>query len=335
MLLDELPKITVILVVLNEEKYIKLALESILAQTFSTKSIELLIVDGGSSDKTLEIVNIFFNEHKDDFYKAIVLKNPKKILASGWNIGINASTAPYVLRFDGHSQLEPSYIKEGMLAINDKGAAAVAVGGWLRHEGDGLLGGCISAFYTSAFGGGSAAFRRKPKKILESDTALFAIYKKEVLLEVGLFNEEQARNQDIELHKRLNKKGYKFFTVPGMQVTYYVRTNMKSLLKKAYNDGFWVGCSDGRLFRHLAPFFFFLYLIIGFTIASLEQTGNVLVLFFISIILYFLVILVDITRTSGLNFFQTLLSLAVFFSYHFQYGIGTAFGLLKKIWGKL
>ena len=327
--LEGLPKITVILVVLNEEKHIRLALESVLAQTFSTKSIELIVVDGGSSDNTLSIINTFFEKNKDNFYKSFLLHNPKKILATGWNIGVEASTAPYVLRFDGHSQIDKYYIQEGINAFSEVGETAVAVGGWLHHEGDGVLGSCISAFYTSPFGGGSAAFRRKPKEVLESDTALFAIYKKKALLDAGLFNEQQARNQDIELHKRLNKQGYKFFTVPGMEVTYHVRSSMKLLMTKAYNDGFWVGCSDGKLFRHLAPFFFLLYLLMGSIAAFIDSSGIVLTLFLLSLGMYFLIIYVDLLKRGGLTMTQRILNLGIFFSYHFQYGLGTAKGLLK------
>ena len=49
------PEISVILTAYNSEKYISRAIESIFSQSF--KNYELLVIDDGSSDKTVEIIN--------------------------------------------------------------------------------------------------------------------------------------------------------------------------------------------------------------------------------------------------------------------------------------
>ncbi len=53
-------KISIITVVFNGEKYIKDCIESVLSQTFS--NLEYIIIDGGSTDKTIEIIKSFKNE---------------------------------------------------------------------------------------------------------------------------------------------------------------------------------------------------------------------------------------------------------------------------------
>ena len=328
MLLVSKPRITVILVVYNEEKHIELAMNSVLKQNFDIKQIEFIIVDGGSTDRTREIVEYYILQHSTSFSDFKLIDNPKKILATGWNIAIKASNAPFVLRFDGHSQLDENYITSGLDAMESLSESCAAVGGWMLHKGSSLLSSCASIFYTSPLGGGSASFRREPKNVIESDTALFAIYRKKIMLEAGLFNENQKRNQDIELHKRISNKGFKFFTIPNMKVTYYVRSNLKSLLLKAFNDGFWVGCSEGKFLRHLVPFFFLIYLFLGMG-ASLVNPMIVGNIFLISLLTYFLIIYVDVCKRER-QLFRAIISLPIFFSYHVFYGLGTLKGIIMS-----
>ena len=49
-------KVSVILSLFNEEKYIKNCIESLVAQTFCRDQMEWILVDGGSTDRTLEIL---------------------------------------------------------------------------------------------------------------------------------------------------------------------------------------------------------------------------------------------------------------------------------------
>lgn len=320
------PTITVILVVLNEEAYVAQALSSVLMQKFDTKEIELIIVDGCSTDKTLDVVEEFISEFVEYFYAIKVMCNPKRILAAGWNLAIRESSAPLVLRFDGHSYLDEEYISSGVSILKKLDEKAVAVGGWMLHKSETLFSTCVSVFYTSPLGGGSASFRREPKQLIMTDTSLFAIYKKDVMLEAGLFDENQKRNQDIEFHKRLSKKGYKFYTAPEMKTTYCVRSNLKSLLVKAVSDGYWVGCSDGRYFRHMAPFFFLMCILLGCVVAMLSPSiGGVG--FLVTLFFYFSIIFIDVYNRER-DYIVTLLSLPIFFSYHVSYGAGTLRGIL-------
>ena len=59
-------------------------------------------MDGMSGDGSKEIATQYL---KNQNYSWIVLDNPKKILASGWNIGIKAAKGEYVLRPDVHAIL--------------------------------------------------------------------------------------------------------------------------------------------------------------------------------------------------------------------------------------
>ena len=56
-------KISIIIPIYNEEKYIKDCLESILSSDYNQNSIEILIVDGGSEDKSLEIIEEYKQQY--------------------------------------------------------------------------------------------------------------------------------------------------------------------------------------------------------------------------------------------------------------------------------
>ena len=82
--MSKLPFVTAMIVVRNEEKYIEKCLKSLLEQEY--ENYEILVVDGESTDKTLEKIDSIIKKYNKISLK--VLKNEKRILASGWNIGI-------------------------------------------------------------------------------------------------------------------------------------------------------------------------------------------------------------------------------------------------------
>ena len=71
--------ITINLVVLNGEKYIRHCLESILAQTYPHNLIELNILDNGSTDKTKEIIKERLSFDKLRMPKFFLLESKKNL----------------------------------------------------------------------------------------------------------------------------------------------------------------------------------------------------------------------------------------------------------------
>lgn len=103
----EKPKITVLMPVFNGEKYIKYAIDSILNQSF--KDFELLIIDDGSTDDTLNIIQSF----KDKRIKTV--RNNKNLgLIASLNIGLEKSEGEYIARMDS-DDICPSHRLEKQL----------------------------------------------------------------------------------------------------------------------------------------------------------------------------------------------------------------------------
>ncbi len=91
--------------VYNVEKYIGNALESIQNQTF--KDFELIIVNDGSTDKSLDVIKKFCDENKN--FKLINQENQGPSAAR--NKGIKESTGDYIGFMDSDDCLEPNFLE--------------------------------------------------------------------------------------------------------------------------------------------------------------------------------------------------------------------------------
>jgi glycosyltransferase involved in cell wall biosynthesis len=83
------PLITIITVVYNGQSFLPITINSVTSQTY--KNIEYVIIDGGSKDKTLDIIQQ--NENKIDYW----LSEPDKGIYDAMNKGINLSTGQWLL----------------------------------------------------------------------------------------------------------------------------------------------------------------------------------------------------------------------------------------------
>ena len=94
------PLITVYITNFNYGRFIKKAINSVLNQTF--KNYELIIIDDGSKDKSLEIIREFQNKKN---IKIIFQKNNRLFFSN--NLALRLSKAKYIMRLDSDDWLDP------------------------------------------------------------------------------------------------------------------------------------------------------------------------------------------------------------------------------------
>lgn len=90
------PLVTVIIPTFNSEKTIGMVLESVKNQTFDQQKIEIVVVDGGSVDKTRGIANQ---------YHCTILENPQKLPEYAKHIGITYARSQYAVFLDSDEVL--------------------------------------------------------------------------------------------------------------------------------------------------------------------------------------------------------------------------------------
>jgi glycosyltransferase involved in cell wall biosynthesis len=251
-------KVSVIIPVLNEEKYIAGCLDSILNQNYEG-GIEIILVDGGSNDKTLEIISSYMHNHDN----LVLLNNPKRIFSTAMNIGIKESSGDLIICMGAHAQYASDYISKCVEWSEKTGADNV--GGPALAKGEGYIGTAIALAHYSPFGLGGAKFRTGNYEGYV-DTVFGGAFKREVFDKVGLYDERLVRNQDIELNYRINANGGKCFMTPEIKVSYFCRNNLKDLWKQNFNNGLWSiyttkVAKQALSLRHFVPLLFVLSLI--------------------------------------------------------------------------
>ena len=99
-------KVSVIIPVYNSEKYLEQTIQTILKQ--SLKEFELILVNDGSSDKSLSICKEY--ETKDKRIKVIDKKNEGACIAR--NTGINEARGKYIQLVDADDYIESNMLEE-------------------------------------------------------------------------------------------------------------------------------------------------------------------------------------------------------------------------------
>lgn len=180
--------VSVVIPCRNEENYIGQCIESIINQSYGIENIEIIVVDGMSDDKTLDIIK----KYEETYTQIKIINNEKKITPVAMNIGIRHSKGDIVMIFGAHSYMHKDYIKR---VVEDFERDNVdCVGGRIINISENKTAQAIAQAMSSPFGVGNALFRFSKTKQLV-DTVAFAAYKRDIFDKIGYFDEEFVRTK--------------------------------------------------------------------------------------------------------------------------------------------
>ena len=320
--------VSVIVGLLNEEKFLPRLIEDFKKQTYDHDEIELIFIDGMSKDSSWEILEDFKNSNHD-FHDVVLLKNPKVILSAGMNVGIKAARGECILKVDCHSHITDNFIENNVKII---------------EEGEDVCGGPRPNIIENAdnfsktlllveenmFGSGIADYRKKTTKKYVS-SVFQGMYKKSIFDKIGLLDEKVGRVEDNELHYRIRKNGYKIRYSNDILSYQYTRPTLKRMLKQKYSNGYWIGKVSHiypKAFSifHFVPLAFVLAII--FSLCMIPITSIFIVL--LSSIYFLFTILITIMTIINNKFNITILLMPIIlFLIHVYYGVGTLVGLIQ------
>ena len=299
-------------------------------QTYPHECIEVILIDGLSSDAT-KAEMLRFQAEESDFWQVKVLDNLKKTLPCGWNVALNAAQGDALLRVDAHVSIPDNFIElnvKNLLKGEDIcGGKVTSVPG---NESKWAF--VLNEAENSMFGGSIAAFRRADSAGYVS-TAAFAIYRKAVFDTVGAYNELLTRTEDNEMHYRMRKAGFRFYYDPEIVSYRKTRSNLKELVKQKYLNGYWIGRTlwiEPRCFSlyHFIPLAFVLSIIISAALFALGVSFPAAILWAAYTIVNLGMALGSIVKSTDRNWLFVFLP-AVFLILHIWYGVGTLIGLLR------
>ena len=230
---DTLPSISIIIPTFNESGFIVDCIKSLTLGAYPCEKIEVLVVDGGSTDDTAVQVRSLSGASLN----IKLLDNPKKITPAAMNIGINAASNELLMWCGAHAVYDKDYVINSVTTLLDEPQAG-SVGGVISPIAKTTTGKAISIATSSVFGIGNAQYRYA-KERQQVDTVFGGCFFKKNILKVGGFNEAWVRNQDYELNYRLRSQIGPIILEPSIRCKYYCRESISKLSKQYFEYGFW------------------------------------------------------------------------------------------------
>ena len=326
--------IAVIVPCRNEELYIARCLDSILENDYPNELLEVIIVDGMSTDKTREIIA----SYKNRFESIKTIDNIKKTKPTALNLGIKNSSPEVIARIDAHAEYSPTYFSQ-LISTLEKTDADLVGAKRITSASSSLWGKVITASIDHRFAAGNAHYRTssdtQPKEV---SSVFCGCYRRRAFQRVGLFNEALIRTQDRELNTRIKQSGGKIILDPQTSCTYFARSTLWAYTKWVFHGAFWLfyagrfSKTPMKSLRNYIPCLFLLYLIIflGLVIAEVSTflllaAGAPLLLYSVMGFFYAW----QVTKYIG-NFIYTPMVMFIFLWTHLIYGTGSLLGCIGE-----
>lgn len=225
LMLDD-AEISIVIPAYNAQDTIADCIEAVLAQS-ATDPLEIIVVDDGSTDRTIEIVTDFSPRVK-------LVRQEHKGAAAARNTGIEAASGGIILFTDADCKPAPTWAATlaSVIRANADGAK-----GTYRTNQRSLTARFVQAEYESKYRR-MAKLAARQHRIDFIDT-YSAAYSRDALLEVGGFDESILAVEDQELSFRLAKRGYNLQFAPDAVVYHTHADTPGKYLRKKFRIGYW------------------------------------------------------------------------------------------------
>ncbi len=201
-----MPRVSVLLPVYNAEKHVSLAINSILKQTFT--DFELIVIDDGSSDASLMILNSF-NDHRLKVYHQANCG-----IAATLNTAARHASGEFLARIDADDICLPERFSKQVAFLNNHLSIA-AVGSAVQYiDEDGV-------YLARSFPVINARFiRKKLSRGLGCIAHPTVMMRSEAFRATGGYNETLACIEDTLLWAEMVKLGYSFANIATPLIKY-------------------------------------------------------------------------------------------------------------------
>ncbi len=342
-----MPLISIIVPCYNEEATISLLLEAIHRQTYPQNLLEVIIADGLSNDRTRQLIM--------EFQKAFptltirLIDNPQRSTPAGLNKAIQNARGTYVIRLDGHSMPYPDYVERCVSAL-EAGQATNIGGVWEIRPGHrkGIETEAAASTAAPAMARGIAAaaahplgvgdaFYRYAEKPQAVDTVPFGAFRRDLVDQIGGFDESLLANEDYEFNARVRKSGGIVWLEPSIRSIYFARSSLEALARQYWRYGYWkarmlLKYPETLRWRQFLPPVLVLSLLLLFVASFMIPWARLLLLFELGIYLVSLFIAgcqVAIKKHDPGLLHTTPLAIAVM---HLAWGTGLLWSFLSLLW---
>ncbi|MCH7575133.1 MAG: glycosyltransferase family 2 protein [Candidatus Marinimicrobia bacterium] len=225
------PSISFVIPMYNEQAHIANCLSSILAQNYPAGKLQIVVIDGNSTDASVRLVKDLFGGLDTP---VSLITNPLRKTARSLNMGLAEANGDVIVILGAHAEIEAGFIRHNLENLRSR--PVVCSGGTLTNGGSGRTQRSIGEAMSHPFGMAAATHRYRTKPGL-ARTAVFGAYRREIFDIVGDFEEQGEMAEDAELNWRIVDAGYGIWYDPRIKSVYHPRQNLSSLARQLYTYG--------------------------------------------------------------------------------------------------
>jgi succinoglycan biosynthesis protein ExoA len=215
--------VTIVIPARDEERFLGRCLDAVRKQDYD--NLQIVVVDGGSTDATLEIVRDQMTADE----RIELVHNPRQGIPISLNLGLAAARGRWLVRMDAHSTVDPSYVRLAVDRLAEERWGGV--GGRKDGVGETPAGRAIAAALGSRFGVGNSMYHHgvAPQEV---DHIPFGAYPMEMVRSLGGWNEELPVNEDFEFDYRVRASGRRLLFDPAMTIRWHSRQSISDLFRQ-------------------------------------------------------------------------------------------------------
>lgn len=212
-----MPLISIIIVNWNGRSWLETCLPALQAQT--CQDFEIVVVDNGSTDDSVN----WLNHHWP--HVRLLSQSHNTGFAAANNLGIQATTAPYVVTLNNDTIASPAWLAELATAVSspDVGMAASCIVQWRQPDlldSAGIEVDQVGIAWQRGWGE-RVATAVAPTQVF-GPSAAAALYRRTMLDQIGLFDADYfAYYEDVDLAWRGQQAGWRCVYAPAAQVRHW------------------------------------------------------------------------------------------------------------------
>jgi glycosyltransferase involved in cell wall biosynthesis len=230
------PLVSVVIPARNEEADLPRALSAVAEQDFDLSAVEVVVVDGDSTDGTAEVAESILESI--GLARHAVLPNPGGNTPSNLNRGLEWARGEYVVRIDARSTIPPDYLSRAVSVLSDRPDVVVVGGSQIAEaRSDRVADLAIAEALNNPIAMGGSRYRRGARSGA-ADTVYLGCFRRGQLIEAGGWDDHFSTNQDFELSQRMSDVGTVWFE-SGLPVGYVPRESMRAIFQQYHRFGRW------------------------------------------------------------------------------------------------
>jgi len=207
----DVPFVSVVIPVLNSERTLKKCLESVFNQDYPKDEYEVILIDGGSNDGTLEIAKEF---------PLRIVTELQRGRGKAYDRGIVEAAGEAVAFLDSDAYADPSWLRDTSLELSKNHLMAIVYCGSMAPSDASFLQKCIDALNYKGEGRANGV-----------------LYRTDVFLKTKGFDERLNYLQENELEYRIARMGYRINNIRNVLVWHYPRDSLKRYFEQNMDVG--------------------------------------------------------------------------------------------------